>query len=79
MRLKNEKCKTISTDLRNNLSFEDGTVLENVDQEKYLGGILHRRSNQAVEINSRLKDAPIAVKKDGAVMERSKVQWKIED
>lgn len=52
MRFNRDRCKTISTSLRNNVTFDDGKNLENVDQEKYFGGILHRIANQPLEINS---------------------------
>ena len=45
------------------ISFEDGTELETIDQEKYVAGISHRKSNQMVEINNNIKEAMITLKK----------------
>ena len=65
--------------MRSKISFEDATEFENVDQDKYSGGILHRKSNQMLEINNRIKEAMITGKKKEVFWKdaKSSQTWKI--
>ena len=63
MALNEGKCKVISTNKRNRVSFQTGQHLENVDEERYLGAILHRDSNQHIEISNRITSTWAVVQK----------------
>lgn len=69
MRLNKDKCTTIAMNKNNQITFQDGTRVQNEEDTVYLGTTISQTMNNHKKINSRIAAA-------SAIARRLKMVWK---